>query len=45
VKQLVQLHGSTIDVASELNRGSVFSLKIPFGTSHLRKTMCADRGC
>src|SRR6478672_10390889 len=35
VKQLVQLHGGTIDVASELNRGSVFSLKIPFGSSHL----------
>ena len=35
VKQLVQLHGGTIDVASELNRGSVFSVKIPFGTSHL----------
>jgi len=35
VKQLVQLHGGTIDAASEPNRGSVFSVKIPFGTSHL----------
>src|SRR6476620_2975384 len=35
VKQLVQLHGGTIDAASQLNRGSVFSVKIPFGTSHL----------
>ncbi len=35
VKQLVQLHGGTIDAASELNRGSAFSVKFPFGTSHL----------
>ncbi|HKT33910.1 MAG TPA: response regulator, partial [Nitrospira sp.] len=35
VKQLVHLHGGTIDAASEPNRGSVFSVKIPFGTAHL----------
>ena len=35
VKQLVELHGGTIDVVSELNRGSIFSVRIPFGSAHL----------
>jgi PAS domain S-box-containing protein len=35
VKQLVQLHGGTIDATSELVKGSVFTVRVPFGTSHL----------
>ena len=35
VKELVQLHGGTIEAVSQPNRGSVFTVKIPFGTAHL----------
>ena len=35
VQELVKLHGGDIAVASQLDRGSVFTVRIPFGQSHL----------
>jgi len=35
VQELVRLHGGDIKVESELDRGSVFTVRIPFGRSHL----------
>jgi PAS domain S-box-containing protein len=35
VHELVKLHGASIDVASELNRGTTFSVSVPFGAAHL----------
>jgi PAS domain S-box-containing protein len=35
VQELVRLHGGTIDAESELGRGTVFRVRIPFGKTHL----------
>ncbi len=35
IKELVQMHKGSISVESELNEGSVFTVKIPFGKEHL----------
>ncbi|MGH7319393.1 MAG: ATP-binding protein, partial [Candidatus Rokuibacteriota bacterium] len=35
VQELVKLHGGTVRVTSELNRGATFTVAIPFGTAHL----------
>jgi hypothetical protein len=35
VKELVKLHGGTVDVRSQLREGSTFRVRIPCGTSHL----------
>ncbi|WP_296618249.1 ATP-binding protein [Marivirga sp.] len=35
IKELVQLHQGTINVESELNTGSVFTVKIPTGKKHI----------
>ena len=35
VQELVKLHGGEIRVDSEIDRGSTFTITIPFGTSHL----------
>jgi signal transduction histidine kinase/CheY-like chemotaxis protein len=35
VHELVNQHGGTINVTSELGHGSVFSIRIPFGDAHL----------
>ncbi len=35
VQELVKLCGGSIAVRSELNKGSVFTVSIPFGTAHL----------
>ena len=35
VRELAELHGGSVTVASETGRGSVFSVRIPFGTAHL----------
>jgi signal transduction histidine kinase/CheY-like chemotaxis protein len=35
VHELVKQHGGVITVASELRRGSTFTVRLPFGTAHL----------
>jgi signal transduction histidine kinase len=35
VQELVKLHGGEIVVRSELDRGSTFTIALPFGTAHL----------
>jgi len=35
VRELVQLHGGTIAVASTQGQGAVFTLRLPFGAAHL----------
>jgi signal transduction histidine kinase len=35
VQELVKLHGGSIAVSSELERGTTFSIKLPFGSAHL----------
>jgi signal transduction histidine kinase len=35
IKELVQLHNGDISVTSELNKGSTFTVRIPFGKEHL----------
>ncbi len=35
IKELVQMHKGSISVESELNEGSVFTVKIPLGKEHL----------
>ncbi|TWS94441.1 response regulator [Reyranella sp. CPCC 100927] len=35
VQELIKLHGGRIGVASEVGRGSTFTVSLPFGTTHL----------
>ncbi len=35
VNELVRLHGGTIEVTSQLDRGTTVSLRVPFGAAHL----------
>ena len=35
IRELVQLHGGTISVASAKDKGSAFTVRIPFGKAHL----------
>jgi PAS domain S-box-containing protein len=38
VRELVKLHGGSIEIESTLGRGSVFQVRIPFGAAHLPAT-------
>ncbi len=38
VSELVKLHGGTIQVQSEVNKGTTFRITIPFGQDHLNRT-------
>ena len=35
VRELVGIHGGTIRVSSSLGKGSIFSVRVPFGVAHL----------
>jgi len=35
VQELVKLHGGSIDVESQVSRGTKFTVRIPFGSAHL----------
>jgi signal transduction histidine kinase/DNA-binding response OmpR family regulator len=35
VRELVELHGGSVAAESDVGRGSVFTVRLPFGTSHL----------
>ena len=37
VQELVKLHGGSIEVESEVEKGTTFTVRIPFGTEHLPK--------
>ena len=36
VQELVRLHGGSIEVRSEVNAGTTFSVRLPYGSAHLR---------
>ena len=42
VQELVRLHGGSVSVESTPGKGSIFTVRIPFGTSHL-PSLAADR--
>jgi signal transduction histidine kinase len=45
VQELVKLHGGTITVSSEVDRGTVFTVALPFGSAHLpRERIAPERG-
>lgn len=43
VQELVKLNGGSIEVESEVSKGSAFKVRIPFGTGHLPKEKLQER--
>jgi signal transduction histidine kinase len=43
VQELVRLHGGTVTVESAVDRGTVFTVALPFGASHLPQNHVAAR--
>ncbi|HVO89784.1 MAG TPA: ATP-binding protein [Casimicrobiaceae bacterium] len=43
VRELAQLHGGTAAVSSTVGEGSIFTVRIPFGSSHLDQRQVSDR--
>jgi signal transduction histidine kinase/FixJ family two-component response regulator len=41
VNELVKLHGGAIEVASEVGRGTTFTISLPFGSGHLPRDRIA----
>ena len=41
VRELVAIHGGTVDVASVLGQGTVFTVRLPVGTAHLARERIA----
>ena len=44
VHELVRLHGGSIEVTSELHRGTTFSIALPAGKAHLPEDSIGDTG-
>ena len=42
VRELVKLHGGSIEVESTVGRGSIFRVRIPFGATHLPSEQVAQ---
>jgi signal transduction histidine kinase/DNA-binding response OmpR family regulator len=42
VRELTELHGGSVDLDSEVGSGSVFTVRIPFGTEHLPPERIVD---
>jgi signal transduction histidine kinase/DNA-binding response OmpR family regulator len=42
VKELVDMHGGTIQVASVLGKGTTFTIRVPFGAGHLPEAQVRD---
>jgi signal transduction histidine kinase len=42
-KELIELHGGTIELASTVGRGTTFSVTVPFGRSHIRPDVIERR--
>lgn len=41
-RELVKIHGGSVDIVSEYGTGSTFSVYIPYGTSHLPQDRLSD---
>lgn len=44
VQELVTLHGGDIDASSAVGRGTIFTIRLPFGTAHLPADALAPAG-
>ncbi|HET9864062.1 MAG TPA: ATP-binding protein [Steroidobacteraceae bacterium] len=44
VQELIKLHGGAIEARSEPGRGTIFRVRIPFGTAHLPREQLRARG-
>ncbi|MFI6072948.1 SpoIIE family protein phosphatase [Actinoplanes sp. NPDC051343] len=42
VRELVELHGGSVSAESEVGHGSVFTVRLPFGTAHLPPDRLAE---